>query len=76
MVTETMGLGLAASSTLRVCVHRGVEYDPASLPAATGSAGESPHHRRLESQGARTGRNGMALGTAVPKAHAASITGG
>ena len=38
------------------------EADSASLPAATGSAGESPHHRRLESQGARTGRNGQALG--------------
>ena len=38
------------------------EEDSASLPAATGSAGESPHHRRLESQGARTGRNGQALG--------------
>src|ERR1019366_5049489 len=36
---------------------------PPSLPAATGSAGESPHHRRLESQGARTGRNGQAFGT-------------
>jgi hypothetical protein len=38
------------------------EEDSASLPAATGSAGESPHHRRLESQGARTGRNGQARG--------------